>query len=407
MLKALPKFDKILLAIAIALLATTQASADFRVLYAFEGENDGGFPRSRLALDHTGNLYGTTSIYGATDNGTIFRVSAQGNLATLYSFGSKNSNGTGYLPAPSALFIDETGTLFGTTPQTISTGKNHCTADCGSVFKLTPDGEEVALHTFENRMVTDGKGPVGRLALDDAGNFYGATQNGGSKKICYGGGCGTVFKIAPDGTETILHVFTGGRDTGFVPQSGLVRDQMGNLYGTVDIYQGSAVYKIAPDGSARVTRLEFGGAVGDLIIDKKGNLYGEEGGYGYSVIYALTPEDKQTTLYRFYYGSTDGSELAGGLLRDKAGNLYGVTADGGDLNCKKEVGAYGCGTVFKLAPDGTKTTLYAFHGGNDGFYPTGGVVADKSGNLYGTTVYGGDNTKCGSLGCGTVFEIAP
>jgi uncharacterized repeat protein (TIGR03803 family) len=242
---------------------------------------------------------------------------------------------------------------------------------------------------------SDGSKPESAVIMDAAGNFYGTTALGGSN--C---DCGTVYKLAPNGTETILHVFTGGND-GAQPYAALVADQSGNLYGTTvigGVNEDGTVFKIAPDGTEKVLHTFSGGDDGEqpyagLILDKNGNLFGAAiggGVNGFGVVYELTPKG----TFKVPYAFTGGSQAAypeGTLLADKSGNFYGTTRGGGT----------GSGTVYQLSADFHEKVLYAFTNGSDGSEPYAGVVADKSGNLYGAAVGGG-----GAGGFGTVFKVA-
>jgi uncharacterized repeat protein (TIGR03803 family) len=218
--------------------------------------------------------------------------------------------------------------------------------------------KETVLYSFKGG--SDGSNPAAGLIVDSSGNLYGTTFNGGGGSGCGSDfGCGTAFKLAPDGTETVLHAFTGGSDGG-LPEAGLIADGSSNLYGTA--YQGGA-----------------------------SNL---------GVVFKLAPDGTETVLYSFK-GGGDGGVPAGTLIADSSGNLYGTTSEGGGSGCFGN----GCGTVFKLAPDGTETVLHAFTGGSDGAHPNVALIADGAGNLYGTTG-GGGITLCYE-GCGTVFKLAP
>ena len=260
---------------------------------------------------------------------------------------------------------------------------------------------------------SDGAGPAG-LIEDSAHNLYGTTGYGGGTG-CGGQGCGTVFRLAADGTETVLYAFHGHKD-GQNPSSGVIEDEAGNLYGSTtsggDTHGNGTVFKLAPDGTEKVVHRFGGGSDGSgpkgLIEDGAGNLYGTtydgggtgcEMGYGCGIVFRLAPDGKETVLYSF--GRYDGHHPEAGLIRDKAGNLYGTTAAGGGGG---DCSYYGCGTVFKLAPDGTETVLYDFTHKHRGLWPTAAVMKDKSGNLYGTTSLGG---SCQADGCGTVFKLAP
>jgi uncharacterized repeat protein (TIGR03803 family) len=331
-------------------------AAGYEVLYAFAGRHGGGYPMAGLIADKAGNLYGTTSAGGAFGDGTIFRLSPRGKETVLYDFRG-GSDGAG----PSAtLLADKSGNLYGTTTSGGGTG---CSGfGCGTVFELTPAGVETVLYAFCSAAnCADGSNPLASLIMDKVGNLYGTTESGGST-ACSSQGCGTVFELAPDGTQTVLHAFAGP-DTGdgADPQAGLIRDKAGNLYCTTDL----------------------GGTVMEC-----------DGDFGCGTIFELAPDGTETILHAFTGGS-DGDEPAVGVIMDKAGNLVGTTQYGGSANCSGN----GCGTVFSLAPDGTET-LYAFDGG-DGANPVAGVIEDGSGNIYGTTFQGGADFN------GVVFELAP
>jgi uncharacterized repeat protein (TIGR03803 family) len=288
----------------------------------------------------------------------------------------------------------------------------------GTVFKLDAAGKETVLHTFTGG---DGLWPLAALVRDDAGNLYGTTWNGGTSK---GGacihGCGTVFKMDKAGKETVLHAFTGGADGGY-PAAGLTFDAAGNLYGTtagggkypqsccgvvfkIDKYRKETVLYTFTGGN------DGNGPSGGVIRDKAGNLYGSTGGGGPSnagVVFRLDPGGKETVLYSFIKG-TDGGWPSGTLVRDGAGNLYGEATIGGDVSasaCQRGGSDNGCGVVFKVEASGKESVLYTFKGGHDQGLPNGGLLRDRAGNFYGTTgdVIGG----CSPFGCGTVFKLAP
>ncbi|HEX3943884.1 MAG TPA: choice-of-anchor tandem repeat GloVer-containing protein [Rhizomicrobium sp.] len=257
----------------------------------------------------------------------------------------------------------------------------------------------------------DGARPLAGLFTDAQGNFYGTTANGGSENECdqVGGyGCGTVFKLAPDGTETVLYVFSGGAD-GSAPHSRPVMDAAGNLYGTTFLggTGTGVIFKISPAGKESVLYTFQGGNDGGVlnagvIFDDAGNLYGTTvygGAAGQGTVFELTARGKFKTLYSFAGGS-DGGQATSGLIRDGAGNLYGTTSEGGGVNC-----GVGCGTVFKLTPQGQETVLYAFQGGDhDGASPFG-VTMDSKGTLYGTTLFGGLDCDSYHYGCGTAYKL--
>jgi uncharacterized repeat protein (TIGR03803 family) len=254
-----------------------------------------------------------------------------------------------------SLIADTAGNLYGSTAIGGGTG---CKQGCGTIFKLASEGTETILYAFKGG--TDGAEPSGALVADSAGNFYGTTMMGGPSNA------GTVFKLAPDGTETVLYAFTGGSD-GWEPDGTLVMDKNGDLYGTTVMGGG-------------VTACE---------------QY-----LGCGTVFEVKPDGTETVLYAFQ-GGTDAIAPSGGVIRDASGNLYGAAAAGGtgnENNCGG--GNVGCGAVFKISPGGAETVLYSFQGGSDGFEPLGGLLKDKAGNLYGTTGGGGNSDQ------GTVFKLA-
>jgi uncharacterized repeat protein (TIGR03803 family) len=279
------------------------------------------------------------------------------------------------------------------------------------------------LYSFNG--TTDGKTPYGGVVLDSAGNLYGTTFEGGD--TCYSllYSCGVVFKLTPSGTETLVHPFVGsgkpGLHDGDWPWAGLVMDKKGNLYGTTSSGGSSnagTVFKVGPTGKETV--LYSFKAYGDgnepqdsLILDSEGNLYGTtfyggtgtgcgNGVGGCGTVFEVTQAGTETVLYSFG-GGNDGNFPTSGLVRDAEGNLYGTTYYGGLANAN--YCPIGCGTVFKLSSTGIKTTLYSFTGNADGGSPQGSLLLDAHGNLYGVTVGGGTfGPGCGD-GCGTVFKV--
>jgi len=272
------------------------------------------------------------------------------------------------------------------------------------------------LHAFNGS--PDGLVPSAAPIQDSQGNFYGTTFEGGAL------GFGTVYEVDSTGKETILHNFAGGKD-GSNPWAGLIMDAAGNLYGTT--YSGGGAYCFNNEGCGVVFRLSHGtqgwkGTIlyvfkdmpdgahpgyGPLALDKAGNLYGTTlyGGTGYcstgcGIVFKLTHTSgiwQEQVLHTFTaLSQTDGATPYGGLLLDAAGNVYGTTSIGGNSTC-------GCGTVYKLDATGAETILYSFQGGTDGAEPFGALVQDQLGNLYGTTLFGGNNLS--NLSYGTVFEV--
>jgi len=253
----------------------------------------------------------------------------------------------------------------------------------------------------------DGQAPFS-LIQDAAGNLYGATFAGGDV-TCQ---CGTIFKVAPDGSETTLYSFKGGND-GAYPQTGLARDSAGNLYGATNGTGNipSTVFKLDPGGHLTTLHAfqELGDGknpLGSPILDRQGRLYGTTihgGQVGRGTVYRITPNGKERVLHSF--GGTsregDGDSPASALIMDRNGNLYGTTIAGGSSACGSGgcCAGTGCGTVFKVAPDGTTTILYRFLNDGHGKFPVGSLAMDRTGNLYGMTQQGG--------GAGTIFKLEP
>jgi uncharacterized repeat protein (TIGR03803 family) len=316
---------------------------------------------------------------------------------TLHSFDGTDGNG------PIAGLVQATdGTFYGTT-------WNGGSYDNGTVFKITPQGKLTTLHSFDN---TDGINPAGLIQASD-GNFYGTTFQGGSSNNCDPwspgqGGCGTVFKISPEGTFTRLHSFD--LTDGAYPNAGLIQASDGNFYGTTNqggSYGNGTVFKMTPTGTLTILDSTEGYPSAGLIQASDGNFYGTTsvgGSYGTGSVFKITPEGKLTTLHSFDNtgwpcecgtGRVVGISVnPATLIQASDGNFYGTTAAGGSRNCEG-----GCGTVFKISPEGTFTRLHSFDL-TDGS-PSAGLIQASDGNFYGTTFAGG------SYDNGTVFKITP
>jgi uncharacterized repeat protein (TIGR03803 family) len=381
-------------------VAADSAQAEtYRVLYSFKGGEDGAHPYGGLSRDSAGTLYGTTYKGGAYHYGTVFELLNSGKHKVLYSFGE--NGGDGEFPRDGWLARDKAGNLYGTTYQGGAYGY-------GTVFKLDKTDKETVLYSFTGG--ADGKEPSwGGLNLDAAGNLYGTTWEGGSS------GYGTVFKVDKNGVESVVYSFAGGHygPDGAYPYKGLIRDESDNLYGTTVNggafgEQGGNGTVFEVDHTGRETLLYSFGPFPDgafptsgLIRDAVGNIYGTTNAGGNSgacgsdvgcgTVFRLDSTGKETILHNLN-GGVEGGYPWGALVRDESGTLYG-TANGR--------GAYGYGTVFKLDKRGNFTVLHAFTGGGDGGYPDAGLNRDEKGNLYGTTYQGGDD------GVGTVFELTP
>jgi uncharacterized repeat protein (TIGR03803 family) len=405
--------------VALTLLAAhtepVQAAPTLRVLLSFKktlGEN----PYGALAADSAGNLYGTTSIGGPDGRGTVFELSPpiagqKGWARTvLFSFGKRTF---GEQPC-SELFIDAAGNLYGTAYR----GGGH---HKGAVFELSPPASNRGpwtakrLYSFNG---ADGANPYGGLIADAAGNLYGTAEEGGAD------GYGAVYELSPplDGqsawTEKLLHSFNS--NDGAYPFAQLLADGAGNFYGAASQNgpgDAGAIFKLSPPSPGKkdwtdTVIFTFENSAqgiwpwGALIADAKGDLFGTTmlgGPDNAGVVFELTPAKghdgpwTETILHNF--DTTDGENPYAGLVADPSGNLYGTTYFGG---------AGRGGVVFQLSPPArgkgnwTETVLQNFTlNGTQGSLPQASLIVGHAGELYGTTAEGG------AQDLGTVFKITP
>jgi uncharacterized repeat protein (TIGR03803 family) len=373
-------------ATAVALPAQT-----FKSLYSFDS-TDGANPYAGLVQGTDGNFYGTTYVGGHNNYGTVFKITPSGKLTTLYSFCSKSSCADGARPY-AGLVQGTNGDFYGTTGEGGGVGS-------GTVFKITPSGKLTTLHSFDGK---DGSGPYAALVQGANGDFYGTTLQGGAGTACTAN-CGTVFEISPSGKPKTLYNFCFKSDCtdGYYPSGALVQGANGDFYGTTregGAHNLGTVFKITPSGKL-TTLWSFDGTdganpYGGLVQATDGDFYGTTGGGGaikgvsYGTVFKITPSGKLTTLHSF--DATDGYYPYGGLVQATDGNFYGTT--------RLLAGPYNDGTIFKITPSGKLTTLWSFDG-TDGDQPYAGLVQDTNGSFYGTTVLGGAN------GDGTVFSLS-
>jgi uncharacterized repeat protein (TIGR03803 family) len=308
----------------------------------------------------------------------------------LHSFACFPNDGQAPL---GSLVQDSAGNIYGTTYAGGAFG-------WGTVYEITPSGTVTILHSF-NDSPGDGVTPRGGVVRDGSGNLYGTTEGDEATDDPLG----SVFKLTPDGVFTLLHSFAGNVD-GSAPW-GLIQDQAGNLYGTTaggGPANAGTVFRISPDGQRFAVLTDFPNGGGDptsgLSFDRQGNLYGMGG----ASVFRLDAGGVVTILHTFT-GSPDGLFPFGGVTMDKAGNLYGTTLGGGVTTSPCDL--FGCGTVFKIDPQGNETVLYSFTGKRDGSQPVAATLLDSSGNLYTTAQSGGIRTCTESIyGCGTAIEIS-
>ncbi len=319
---------RLLLAAALVLPAFgAQAGVVFTSLYSFTGTNDGANPVAGLVQGSDGSFYGTTESGGTNNLGTVFQITTNGTLTSLYSFSGTND---GANPV-AGLVKGSDGIFYGTTE---SGGTNNL----GTVFRITTNGTLTSLYSFSG--TNDGANPVAGLLQGSDGNFYGTTGPGGTNNL------GTVFRITINGTLISLHQFGDFRQ-GKDPRGALVQGIDGLLYGTT-----------------------FGG--GDYLPP----YY-----YGRGTTFEISTGGVFQTLYVFGQdGPLDyGSNPAAGLVQGSDGNFWGTTT----------YSKAGYGAVFALTTNGQLHTIYGFIGGDTGFHPNAALVQGSDGNFYGTTSGGG------------------
>jgi uncharacterized repeat protein (TIGR03803 family) len=332
------------------------------VLYSFTGGGDGGQPTAEITFDGAGNIYGTTSAGGSgscsSGCGTVFELApSSGGWAetVLYSF----TGGTDGAQPYAALVMDPSGNVYGTAAAGGNIGSN-CSSGCGVVFKLAPASgswTQSVLYSFAGG--SDGSSPLSALILDPSGNLYGTTYSGGS----YGKGTVfEVSNTANGWTESVLRTFTGASD-GASPVGGLVFDSAGNLYGTTfqgGANGYGVAFELSPigQGSWREKVIHgFGNTpsanpAATLIFDPAGDLYGTtlQGatltscGGGCGTLFKLTPNSKGFWAFaapHLFGRGEDGYHPNGRLVMDASGNLYGTTQAGGAQNA---------GAVFEITP---------------------------------------------------------
>ncbi len=359
---------RVVLMLGAAMATTTQAQT-FTTLLSFYGPN-GAVPSAGLVQGTNGDFYGTTANGGpVVDYGTIFKITPSGKLTTLHSFCAVSGCPDGLYPY-AGLIQATNGDFYGTTEAGGSSVQvDACPTGCGTVFKMTPSGELTTLYSFCSQSAcADGSFPESGLIQASNGDLYGTTVGGGVN-----GDYGTIFRITPSGSLTTLYSFCSqsGCTDGTDPQAGLVRAANGDFYGTT-----------VRGGPNACPGYETCGTV-----------------------FKMSPSGALTTLHVFCSesGCPDGSNPIAGLVKAANGNLYGTTIQGG-INCPLALG--GCGTVFEITLTGALTTLYSFcaqSGCGDGAYPEAGLVSGTDGNLYGTTTEGGT----GVIQYGTIFKITP
>ncbi len=326
--------------------AIASQAQTFTVLHSFDGTDGSALEIAPLVQGTDGYLFGTTEGGGAHTDGTVFAITTGGTVTTVTSF-----NGTDGANPFTGVVQSAAGGLYGATNFGGSNG-------LGTVFKINAQTLTV-LHNFAS---ADGSPSQGGIIQGSDGNFYGTSLNDGAD------GSGTVYKITPGGAFTVLHNFTRSGGEGGNPYAPLMQASNGKFYGTTW------------DG----------------------------GSFDHGTIFEVTSSGTFTTIYEFCLSNPntcpDGYNVEGALVEGSDGNLYGMTARGGDPSCYLN-GYIGCGTVFRITAAGALTTLHNFEG-PDGAGPVSALIQGTDGNFYGVTQYSGANSGC-FQGCGTVFNMTP
>ncbi len=356
--------------ILVILLSQSAQAQQFNVIHYFTGGQDGANPYAGVTVDASGNLYGTTSLGGVTDGcagysgaygcGTVYKLARTDSgwlFNPIYTFTGGDDSRS---PLARVVF-GPNGALYGT-----SSGTDFAGPDFGNVFSLKPAASacKTALCPWTQEVIyrfnggSDGANPQSEVVFDQAGNLYGTTRFlGYTGDPCDLPGCGVVFELTPSNggwKQSVLHAFRSG--DGMQPFAGVILDKDGKLYGTAAFGDG----------------FRYDGSVYQLTLT----------GSGWA----------ETTLYRFKIYGDVGTSPVGGLVLDQQGNLYGATLQQG--------------VVFKLSPSTTTTVwsiavLWNFLWGGNGSGPYASLAMDPSGVLYGTTY---DN---GAYGYGNVFKLTP
>lgn len=400
----------------------TQAAhtAQFTVLDAFSGIN-GAYAVQGPVQGPDGNLYGTTLFGGTYYAGNLYQLTSTGMLTTIYNFCAQPSCADGSIPnGLGTIALDADGNVYGSTTSGGSSALSGPCAGfgCGTIFKITPGGTLTTLYNFCSQPnCVDGDVDSSGVVRGVDGNFYGTTPGQGSNvgPNGFGGtlavGCGTVFKITPQGAFTTIYSFCAQANCadGISPYTGLTAGADGNLYGITS--GGGAngygtIFKLTRAGSL-TTLHSFSGSDGScsygcasMIQAASGNFYGVTlygGTNNWGTVFEVSSSGTFQTLYNFcsQLSCADGGN-PNSLVQASDGNFYGGASYGGD----------GGGIVFKLTPGGVLTAVHVFEGisGLPGGYPGGqsayGLTQATNGLFYGTTTSGG------AAGGGTLFSLA-
>jgi uncharacterized repeat protein (TIGR03803 family) len=370
---------KLGLCLLLCALFTPAAYAQFSVLYTYgsnPGDPGGPFNTTRIAQGRDGDLYTTGNVRGATGNGAAFKITPSGALTVLYSFCSQAACTDGQSPR-GGLTLGTDGNFYGTT------NLGGSGADAGVIFQMTSTGGFKVLYTFTNG--ADGGAPWAPPVEGLDGNFYGTTSSGGGHLN------GTIYKITPTGTFTVIHTFGSASVDTAGPRAPLVLGTDGNFYGTGS-FGAYVTFKVTPAG--KYTPLtpngQVNGMYGPLIQGTSGSFYGAASNNN---IFRMSSSGGVTILHTLN-GTTEGNGPGDGVIQASDGNFYGTTQSGGtSTNCTSNLGT--CGVLFKVTPSGTDTTLHDFED-PDGYEPTA-VIQHTNGIIYGQNTFGGGASNAGTF----------
>jgi uncharacterized repeat protein (TIGR03803 family) len=367
-----------------AIVTTPSPAQTFTSLFSFNGTNGQAPDYGYLTQGIDGRFYGTTAAGGSNAGGTVFKITPQGALTTIYNFCSQPNCADGKEPL-SGVVLGTDGNFYGTASAGGASGD-------GTVFQITSSGVLTTLHSFNG---TDGMSPAAQLTQGTDGEFYGSTQDGGMNR-----GDGTIFKITSEGSLLTIATFYDSNKQGSNPFSALVQGDDGDFYGLTpkrELRCCGAFFKVTPGGT--LTTLALMETVGKYpydppVLAADGNFYAvTSGGQRAGTFFQATASGSLTLLYSF---GSDGRDPIGGLVQATDGNFYGTTY--GSSGCKGE-GLIQCGTILELTSDGSSTLLHNFDI-TDGSHPVGGLIQATDGNFYGTTTTGGTDND------GTIFSLA-
>jgi len=367
----------------------TTPSGGFSVFYNFCSQSqcdDGSAPTGGLVQGSDGNFYGAAGNGGTGESGdgTAFKVASNGALTVLHNFCTYPSCGDGAGPESTPIQATD-GNFYGTT---IYAGSGLG----GVVYKVSSSGTFGILFSSDP---THGSILNGVIQGTD-GNFYVTADQGGAN------GVGTVFKVTPSGSATVLYNFCSqpGCTDGSSPNAGLIQGSDGNLYGTTlngGTYNFGTVFKITPNGTLTVLHsfdaVNGGGPTASLMQGADGNFYGTAyngGANDAGVIFGMTPSGSYTLLHSF--AGSDGSHPRGGLVQAPDGSFYGTTFTGGSDNM---------GTIFQLTIPLIPTTTVLTTSPNPSYQGesvtmTATVTAQNGSTPAGTVVFKSDGTQIGS-----------